>query len=50
MASRLSYQWQFNGTNLPGMTLSNYTFSALNSGSYSVTLSNAAGITNVSWQ
>ena len=45
----LSYQWQFDGTNI-GPHLSSYTFTAVNSGTYSVIVSNAAGSTNVSWQ
>jgi alpha-tubulin suppressor-like RCC1 family protein len=46
----LSYQWQFDGTNIAGATQSNYTFSAVNSGTYSVLVTNAAGGTNESWQ
>ena len=46
----LHYQWQFNGTNISGQTASNYTFSAVNSGIYSVIVTNAAGSTNASWQ
>jgi alpha-tubulin suppressor-like RCC1 family protein len=48
----LSYHWQFNGTNLNGATSSSYTFtaSAATSGTYSVTVANAAGSTNLSWQ
>ncbi|PWU15818.1 MAG: hypothetical protein C5B50_14660 [Verrucomicrobia bacterium] len=45
----LSYRWQFNGTNVPGITSSNWTFAAVNSGTYSVTVSNAIGTTNASW-
>jgi hypothetical protein len=42
----LSYQWKFNGVNLPGATSESLTLSkvALNqSGNYTVTISNAAG-------
>jgi alpha-tubulin suppressor-like RCC1 family protein len=46
----LHYQWQFNGTNLSGQTSSNDTFTAVNSGIYSVIVTNAAGSTNTSWQ
>ena len=46
----ISYQWQFNGTTISGATSSNYTFTAVNSGTYSVTVTNAAGSTNVQWQ
>ena len=46
----ISYQWQFNGTNIPWQTSTNYAFSAANSGIYSLIVSNAAGSTNVSWQ
>lgn len=46
----ISYQWQFNGTNISGATSSNYTFTAANSGTYSIIVSNAAGGVSVSWQ
>lgn len=46
----LHFQWQFNGTNISGQTSSNYTFTAVNSGIYSVIVTNAAGSTNASWQ
>jgi len=45
----LSYQWLFNGTNLPGATASVLTISGVqsnNAGSYSVAISNAYGATN----
>lgn len=45
----ISYQWQFDGTNISSATSSNYTFSAVNSGTYSEVISNAAGSTNISW-
>ena len=48
----LSYQWQFNGTNISGATSSSYTFFAdTNSpGIYSVIVSNAAGSASTAWQ
>lgn len=46
----IHYQWQFNGTNIPGQTSSNYTFTFVNSGAYSVAVTNMAGSTNVDWQ
>ena len=47
----LSYQWQFDGTNISWATSSNYTiYSDVDSGTYSVIVTNAAGGTNVSWQ
>ena len=46
----LSYQWQFDETNLPGATSSNYTFTALSSGAYSVVVTNAVGSTTNTWQ
>jgi hypothetical protein len=47
----LSYQWQFNGTNVAGATNSGFTFLATNgtTGQYSVTVANAAGSTNTAW-
>ena len=45
----LSYQWQFDGTNIDGATDSSYTVlaaSATNSGSYRVLVSNSYGSTN----
>jgi hypothetical protein len=47
----ISYQWQFNGTNLAGATNSTYTFVATtnNQGTYSVSVTNAAGGTNAFW-
>ncbi|HEU5071191.1 MAG TPA: hypothetical protein VFV96_12365 [Verrucomicrobiae bacterium] len=44
----LSYQWQFNGTNLASGTSSNYYvyFSPTNEGEFTVGVSNAAGSTN----
>lgn len=45
----LSYQWQFNGTNISGATSATYTFTAVNSGTYSVIVSNAAGSVSFSW-
>ena len=50
----ISYQWQFDGTNISYATScfansSSYAFSALVSGVYSVIITNKAGSTNVSW-
>jgi hypothetical protein len=47
----LSYQWQFNGSNLAGGS-TNYTIHANSSsfGNYTVLISNAAGSTNISWR
>ena len=45
----LRYQWLFNGSNIIYQTSSNYTFSAINSGVYTVGITNAAGATNASW-
>ena len=46
----LSYQWQFNGTNIIGATSNSYASFATNSpGTYTLVVSNAAGSTNVSW-
>jgi RHS repeat-associated protein len=47
----LMYQWQFNSTNILGATKTNYTRLVLQTndqGRYSVTVSNAAGATNLS--
>ncbi|HEV2453185.1 MAG TPA: hypothetical protein VGY98_02925 [Verrucomicrobiae bacterium] len=44
----VSYQWRFNGTDIPGATACSYTFTnatAQNAGTYSVLLSNSAGST-----
>ena len=46
----ISYQWQFDGTNIAGHTSSNYTFTAVNSGTYSLIVSNAAGGVTAIWQ
>jgi alpha-tubulin suppressor-like RCC1 family protein len=49
----LGYQWQHNGTNISYSTLSNYTIRVLSpasEGSYTVTVTNAVGSTNVTWQ
>ena len=46
----LAYQWQFDGTGIPGQTSSNYVFGVFNSGTYSVVVTNAAGSTDISWQ
>jgi alpha-tubulin suppressor-like RCC1 family protein len=46
----ISYQWQFDGTNIAGHTSSNYTFTAVNSGTYSLIVSNAAGSVTAVWQ
>lgn len=47
----LSYQWQFEGTNIAGATGANYTnrVNGSSSGTYSVLISNAAGSTNTAW-
>jgi hypothetical protein len=45
----IRYQWQLNGSNIFFQTSSNYTFNAVNSGIYTVVITNAAGATNVSW-
>ena len=47
----ISFQWQFNGTNISGVTSSNYSFFAdINSaGTYSVSVSNAAGSNTATW-
>jgi alpha-tubulin suppressor-like RCC1 family protein len=45
----VTYQWQFNGTNLPGATTSNLLLTSLqyaHSGPYFVTVSNSLGVTN----
>ena len=47
----LSYQWQWNGTDVPAATGSSYSkivVAPTNSGTYSVTVSNVAGSTNIS--
>ena len=48
----VSYQWKWNGTNIAGATETAYSFAADDdsSGSYSVTVTNAAGSTNAYWQ
>ncbi|HEV2331297.1 MAG TPA: hypothetical protein VGY56_21145 [Verrucomicrobiae bacterium] len=46
----LSYQWQLDGTNLPGATSSSYNFTALYSGAYSVVVTNAVGSVTDTWQ
>ena len=48
----VTYQWALNGTNRSGATSSNYTFTAgaATTGTYTVTVTNAAGSTNASWQ
>ena len=48
----LSYQWQFNGTNIAGANSVSYSFNATTAafGTYSVLVSNAAGSTNTAWQ
>lgn len=48
----LSYQWQFNGTNISGATSANYSLIAdTNSpGIYSVIVANAVGSTSAVWQ
>jgi Immunoglobulin I-set domain/Immunoglobulin domain len=48
-AGTLSYQWRYNGTNMPGRTASTLTLTNVHrsdSGLYSVRVSNAAGSTN----
>lgn len=48
----LSYQWQWNGTNLPGATSSNHTLlgDSRTEGTYTVMVSNAVGSASASWQ
>jgi hypothetical protein len=48
----LSYQWKFNGTNISGATSSSYTLlgDASTAGTYSVTVTNAAGSAGATWQ
>ena len=45
----VSYQWRFNGTDIAGANSTNYTFSSLFTGNYSVNVTNAIGSTNVVW-
>jgi alpha-tubulin suppressor-like RCC1 family protein len=46
----LSYQWQFDGTNIPGAaSFSNFVFTTVSSGTYSVIVSNAAGSATAIW-
>jgi hypothetical protein len=48
----LSYQWQFNGTNITGATSSSFSITstvATNEGNYTEIITNAAGSTNVTW-
>ena len=47
--SPLTYQWYFNGTNLPGATASSFTIAAIqnaNAGSYFCTVTNPSGFAN----
>lgn len=48
----LSYQWQFNGTNISAPNSNSYSFFAddNSSGNYSVTVANGAGSASASWQ
>jgi hypothetical protein len=49
--TNLVYQWSKNGVNLPGGNASNYTFettSTDDSGNYTCTVSNGAGVTSAS--
>jgi hypothetical protein len=46
----LTYQWQFDGTNILHATSTNYTFIATNAGTYSLVVSNGAGSVTNSWQ
>ena len=48
----LHYQWQFNGTNIPSATTTNYSFFASDSssGTYSLAVTNRAGSASASWQ
>lgn len=46
----LSYQWQFDGTNIDGATSATYNFVATNSGIYTVIVSNVVGTATASWQ
>jgi hypothetical protein len=48
----LQYQWRYNGTNLPGATTTNYSFTVndTNGGIYSLVTSNLAGSASASWQ
>lgn len=45
----ISYQWRFNGADIAGATATNYSFSTLWTGDYSVRVANAVGSTNVVW-
>jgi hypothetical protein len=48
----LSYQWQFNGTNISGATSNGYTLlgDTNSAGNYSVIVTNAVGSASVAWQ
>ena len=45
----ISYQWRFNGTDIASATATNYTFSSLFTGDYSVNVADAVGSTNIVW-
>jgi hypothetical protein len=47
----ITYQWQWNGTNISGATPTNYSFTAndTNTGTYTLIANNAAGTASVSW-
>ena len=47
----LSYQWTINGTNVSGQTTSSFYFipGSSSEGGYAITVTNAAGSTNLSW-
>ena len=49
-ASAVSYQWQFDGMHIPYARMAIYKFRAVNSGTYSVIVSNAAGSASAAWQ